>query len=187
MKEPVPADRRLHLYQRLVGLAVMAAVAVIITPLVIDFRDGDEPTIRATNIPDMPRGLRTEEIALNPGAPASPAGADQAAARASGPVIRNEPAPPASGPVTEKGPGHDIPQAWAVKVGSFSNEENALNLRDQLRGKGYNAFLDKTTIDGKSMLRLYVGPEIQRERIDQLRERVAKEFNLPEATVVSYE
>ena len=177
MKESgVPADRKARLFQRLVGFAVLAAIALVAIPLLFDFRGGDEPAIRNSNIPEMPAGLRTEEILLKSGPSASGNGARDSAGTE-----------PTTAPGAASPPARPPAQAWAVKVGSFSSEENALGLRNQLRAKGYNAFLDKTTVDGKSLSRVYVGPDIQRDRIEQLRERIVHEFRLPEAVVVSYD
>jgi cell division septation protein DedD len=167
MSEPAsPVSRKTHLHHRLVGLAVLAAVAAVAVPLILDFSDGDGPSLGGDVVPAKPPGLRVEEISLAP-PPAAPGQGDQPAAAA--------PADPSR-----------APQAWAVKVGSFSSEENALALRDQLRGKGFNAFLEQTTVEGKALLRVYVGPDMQKGRSEQLRDRLAREFDLREAVVVGY-
>ena len=179
MNEPGSGtDRRQHLYHRLVGAAVLAAIAAIAIPLVLDFRGPEEPPI-AGGIPAKPEGLRVEEISLRP-APAAPA-PDKGSAPAQ--PAPKPPEPPTAGDNKVGQP----PQAWAVKVGSFSSEENATSLRNQLRSKGYTAFMDKTVVDGKTLLRVYVGPDVQRSRSEQLRERIAHEFNLREAVVVGYD
>jgi DedD protein len=181
MNEPgSPADPKLRLYQRLVGVAVLVAVAVVAVPLIFDFRGPDEPPIANSGIPAKPEGLRVEEITLRPAAPSAPATGRGATA-----VV-----PSASTAEPPAAAGNKVgqpPQAWAVKVGSFSSEDNATSLRNQLRSKGYSAFFDKTVVDGKPLLRVYVGPDVQKGRSEQLRERIAREFNLPEAVVVGYD
>ena len=54
--------------------------------------------------------------------------------------------------------------AWAVQLGSFSNAQNAITLRDRLREKGYTAFVESAPSTGRSMTRVYVGPELVRTR-----------------------
>lgn len=174
----------MNLYHRLVGLAVLGAIAVILIPLILDFRASDEPSIRHSNIPEKPAGLRLEEISLQPAPLTEPSGMRGQENDRSGNTATaiSEPGT-SSQAASDRGPS----QAWAVKVGSFSSEENALALRNQLRSKGFNAFLDRATVEGKAILRVYVGPDIQRARSEQLRERIATELNLKEAVVVAYE
>ena len=55
------------------------------------------------------------------------------------------------------------PAGWVVQLGSFSNERNALGLRDRLVKKGYPAFVETSTSDGKRVSRVFVGPEKTRD------------------------
>ncbi len=182
----MPRDRRQRLFHRLVGALVLVALAVIVLPMILDFRVDYDTAITRSNIPERPAGLRMEEIPLQapsrstgPSASSGPASSVTHEAQAAAADVGEDeqaavqpPAAPAKG--------------WVVRVGSFSSAENARALRDQLRAKGYTAFVDQVQIDGKTMSRVHVGPEAQRERGEALRDRIAGEMNL-KAIVVAYE
>lgn len=65
--------------------------------------------------------------------------------------------------------------AWVIQLGTFSSEQNALALRDQLRVKGYTAFVEKIKTGDKPLFRVRVGPELERARADALRDKLEKE------------
>lgn len=179
MSEQKSSNRRQRLFHRLVGALVLAALAIIVLPMILDFRADQGTAITRSNIPERPAGLRMEEIPLQ--VPVRPAALDDA--RSADVVTGAEAADSqAVAPVAAA----VVPKAWVVRVGSFSSAENAQGLRDQLRAKGYAAFVDQAEIDGKTMWRVHVGPEAQRERGDALRDRIVGEMNL-KAIVVAYE
>ncbi|MCC6206642.1 MAG: SPOR domain-containing protein [Gammaproteobacteria bacterium] len=163
--------QRPNLQHRLVGALVLIALAVIVVPLVLDF-DAEQLHLSARdNIPEQPRDFHIEEVPLATSGDAVPPGDAEPAASASSTE------PPAAG----------RPAAWVVQAGSFSSEENARALRDQLRAKGYKAvFIDREVVDGKPVLRVRIGPEMERARSEQVREKVARDMKL-NAVVVSYD
>jgi DedD protein len=61
-------------------------------------------------------------------------------------------------------PKQSVLKAWAVQVGSFAKQKNALGLRDRLRAKGYRAFT-KSIRDGgtTTTTRVFVGPTLRRD------------------------
>ncbi len=65
--------------------------------------------------------------------------------------------------------------AWVIQLGTFSSEQNALVLRDQLRAKGYTAFVEKIKSGDSQLFRVRVGPELERARADALRDKLEKE------------
>jgi DedD protein len=75
--------------------------------------------------------------------------------------------------------------AWAVQVGSFSEHENALSLRDKLRASGFAAFDEPARSDGERVFRVMVGPEFNRERAEGLQARLRRQENL-KGIVVSH-
>lgn len=158
MSEHKPKDRGKRNLHRLVGALVLTALGVILLPMILDFRAGEETAITRSNIPERPAGLRMEEIPLLP--PAAP------------------PEPAAQGEAP--------PQAWVVRVGSFASAENANGLRDQLRSKGFPAFVDEVSVEGRTLSRVQVGPETERTRGDALRDRLKQELKL-DGIVVAYE
>jgi DedD protein len=68
--------------------------------------------------------------------------------------------------------------SWVVQLGSFSNEQNALKLRDQLRAKGYTTFVEAVDANGVKVFRVRVGPELDRLRAEAIREKLEKELKI---------
>ncbi|MGE0372095.1 MAG: SPOR domain-containing protein [Gammaproteobacteria bacterium] len=162
---------RPNLRHRLVGALVLVALAAIVVPLVFDFNAEQLNPAGRDNIPEQPQDFRIEEVPL---VAAGDAAVPDDAERAGAPAV---PADAAAGK----------PPAWVVQVGSFSSEDNARALRDQLRAQGYKAvFIDREMIDGKPVLRVRIGPEMERSRSERTREKVARDMKL-EAVVISYD
>lgn len=78
-----------------------------------------------------------------------------------------------------------VAEAWAVRLGSFVSEQNALALRDKLRGKGYKALVEKVTTHGVPLLRVSVGPEAERARAEAVRDKLQQELKI-KGNVVQY-
>ncbi|MBK1649604.1 SPOR domain-containing protein [Rhabdochromatium marinum] len=76
------------------------------------------------------------------------------------PKAANPSPPAASGPATVP-PGVE---AWVIQVASLSAPEAAERLRNNLRGKGYPAFIEQAKINGTDYYRVRVGPEVDRAR-----------------------
>ena len=72
----------------------------------------------------------------------------------------------------------EAPKAWAVQVGSFSKQANALALRDKLRAKHYPAFVDAVANGGSRVFRVRVGPAVRRENAEELQKRIEKDLKL---------
>ena len=58
--------------------------------------------------------------------------------------------------------------AWVVRVGSFSNSQNANALVTKLRQEGFATFTRNiTNSNGQALTSVFVGPEIRREKLEQ--------------------
>jgi DedD protein len=191
--------------RRVVGALVLLALAIIVVPLLVDFRQDYDPSIRTTNIPPKPEGYHVEVLRL----PATDAARATDALAVSPHTIIEHDTPASSAvqtsvPESVKQPSGETPhqgrgaapttatltdlprpQAWVVQVGSFGSEPNALALRDKLRAQGYAAFVEKMQVDGKSVVRVGVGPETIKTRSEQLRDKLAHDMGLS-GLVVAY-
>lgn len=74
--------------------------------------------------------------------------------------------PPTSKPAEVK----TEPKAWAVQVGSFSQKENAMRLRDNLRTKKYKAFVEKIQLASAVSYRVRVGPYVKRSQAEKMQQ-----------------
>ena len=71
-----------------------------------------------------------------------------------------------------------VVSGWAVQLGSFSVQKNAIKLRDSLRKKGYASFVEDSTKNGKTSYRVRVGPELTRELADELKKKLKAETKI---------
>lgn len=64
--------------------------------------------------------------------------------------------------------------AWALQLGSFSQEKNAETMRDELRAKGYASYVDVLKRPDRSTYRVRIGPELDQKRLDKIRDEMLK-------------
>ncbi len=67
---------------------------------------------------------------------------------------------------------------WAVQVGAFAAEADALALRERLRGGGHPAFVERVPTDKGELFRVRVGPELRRPAADALKVALKQAFGL---------
>jgi DedD protein len=188
------------LKQRLVGAAVLVLLAVIFIPMILDRSPEREvriehPTLPARAEPEFSSRIvplaepRTPLVESEPGRqivpeskPPKPAvrGSSSSAltAEAKPPATGEKPAPaPAPQPKATK-EAEPPPAAWAIQLGSFSSAKNAIELRDKLKKMGYVAFIETAQVDGKEITRVFVGPELTKERAEELVKKLRAEIDL---------
>ncbi len=76
-------------------------------------------------------------------------------------------------------------RAWVVQVGSFSKRTNAEKLRNRLRKSGYRAFMASSKSNGRTVVRVRIGPELLRSEANKIKRKVEKELKL-QAMVLKY-
>ena len=98
-----------------------------------------------------------------------------------------EPAPAVAEPEPPKAPekpasvpakASKSPSGWVVQVGTFADKGNADRTLARLRASGYDSFIEEVRVSGKTMYRVRVGPEIQRDRAEAHRAGILAKFKL---------
>lgn len=196
---------------RLIGAAVLVAVAVLLIPELLSGRKTAEPQLADSA---EARGTRTFTIELNGGSASSdpqPPPVAEAPAPAPAPeppvaappeptpepapepvapreppaVAKAPPATPVKPPVeTAPAPAAVTRGGWAVQVGAFGSATAAQRLVKDLQGAGYRAYVSPVTRSGKTLHRVRVGPEAGRDDANRLAERL-KGRGLPTAVVAN--
>ena len=64
-------------------------------------------------------------------------------------------------------------------MGSFVELKNAVQLRDKLRKNGFRTYAVTVATDKGEHVRVLVGPLLQRSRIEQIKEKIKADFDLP--------
>ena len=113
----------------------------------------------AAEPPDEPRG-------------AAPAAQPTASDASPPPARAAATTPPARTPLPETPPGA---AGWAVQVGSFSSERNALRLAELMEQRDYPAFVVRNVVDGRVMYRVRVGPATEPSQAQAWLERLREE------------
>ncbi len=128
-----------------------------------------EPEPESEPEAEVQAGPAAAESSVQPTAAAEPAAPEQP------PAPQVPVAEPAAGPLG----------SWVVQVGSFSNESNAVGLRDKLRQGGFTTQVEKVRVSGKTHYRVRVGPFLERDEAEQKRNQLADKFKLS-GRVLSY-
>ena len=141
-------DRALK--QRLLGAVILTALLVIIVPEWLDGAGHKSRYPKSIQLPERPVFQPMEEI-----------------------MQTTELPKPAIQQVQQR--SQSTIHAWALQIGSFSEESNAQVLRDKMRAKGYPAYVDKQSTPDKTKYRVRIGPELDRSRVDKLKKKFLDE------------
>lgn len=204
-----------HIKHRLAGAVILVALAVIILPWLLS-GEGDRgeldmpldippaPEVSEVPVPEVGDGEaladvpRPEPLTAPEGAPEpepDPSEAPDRVAEAPEvvepePVSEPEPEAEVEPEPSATAEGLDSIPAdrgdWVVQVGSFSQKENALGLRDRLREAGYPAFADQMDTEaGRTLYRVRLGPVDTRNEARSLHDELERDQGL-EGLVMSH-
>jgi len=67
-----------------------------------------------------------------------------------------------------------VPTAWTLQLASFKDEANAKALRKQLLNSGHKVYTRKNG----NLVKVYVGPELKKERLEALKQGLKQDFGL---------
>ncbi len=75
--------------------------------------------------------------------------------------------------------------AWVIQIGSFKDKGNALRLVNQLRAKGYRAFIQQVSSDFGNGTRVFIGPEPKQNTARALATQLESNMHI-RGIVISY-
>ncbi len=175
------------------GTVVLLLVAAVLLPLVLDgdgvTRQPLDPRIPeppatpavpepATSRPDIAADADasgvTDDSSTQPDSGAEPSGTSD------GDGQQGDPADSGTGADSQQ-PTLDsdgLPQGWSVRLGAFSNAENAENLLARLREADYAAYTRDIEAGGQQLTAVFVGPRVDREEADALQQELMERFDL---------
>jgi len=155
------------LKRRLVGATVLAALAIIFIPMLLEERAPVEPPVLVPPV-EIPEPQAFDPRLLGE------------------PVPEPEPLPASAGGGEPSADGNRRGlSAWVVQAGSFSDREKAAQLAVRLRRLGLDATVEQARIRGRAVYRVQMGPFTQRRRTDRVLARVKKKI-APDAIVRRY-
>lgn len=179
--------------QRIIGAIVLVSLGVIFIPMILSGGREQSLPLFGSPIPDKPdniTNIKVLEFEKTPSPPEPPAEVrtpvDNYTRPESKPVV--VPVKPAPAPALEEQPATTPSKpvekeskplkAWAVQVGSFENQKNALALKDKLIKKGFRAFVERIVTHDKTSYRVRVGPEVRRENAVKLQKQIEQKMNI---------
>jgi len=143
-------DRKLR--KRLTGAIVLAAFLVILVPEWLDGAGHTARYSRSVSIPDKPEFKPISDYM--------------------------EVADPSATLNKRIKPEESSIHAWALQLGSFSQEKNAEALRDELRAKGYAGYVDVLKKPERTVYRVRIGPELDKQYLKKLKAEIFKKEKL---------
>lgn len=173
-----------NLKQRIIGIIVLAALAIIIIPLFFDHagRVMNEEKL-SSHVPAPPSKPVMNVVAENP-KQIQPAQIDQSVVARAQTTIKEMLSKKTQVPVVK------IPaqgEAWVVQIASFSQKDNADKLVQQLQAKGYAAYIKQNkTSDNKVIMKILVGPEASLEMAQAVQKKLENELHI-RGVVLKYE
>lgn len=187
---------RYTLKHRLIGAAVLAAVAVLLLPSFFKEKKDFEVNTKS-QIPARPNVVAEEFKSPQPvpniepapapetmfvpteAAPEQPVAVAPSVASASSTASSHKAmaAQASSVPAMPLNP-QGLPDAWVVQVGSFTTKEVANKLRDDLQADGQKAYVRTTTSGNGSISRVYIGPKLDKNQAMALKEQMDKRLKV---------
>lgn len=167
---------------RVTGSLFLLAVAIIVFPMLFDGEGLRSMEIQPLNVPKtVPEVSRREDVA-----PATDllARVEELSGELDDEGFQTDSTGTRFGEPVLSEPDAST-RIWAVQVASFGEAENALKLRDQLRGDGYEAFISTVKQDGHMLNRVAVGPFLDQDEADDLRDELSDALSL-DARIVAF-
>ena len=194
--------------QRIVGTAVLLALALIFLPIIFD-GEGSYQAPVSSRIPEapiisiLPEPTQSRPVivgnvdTIEPKAPETVSLIEEVAELVEEPsaaIATQETVNDVE--ITESGPifsrevpqlsDAGLPQGWVVRLGSFSDSENASNLVTRLQDAGYKAYSRVIRSSQQTLTGVFVGPWLDRGQVNEYQQKLQEEFNLA-GLVVRYE
>lgn len=184
-----------QLKKRLVGAIVLVALAVIFVPMLLEGDKRSGIPMFGSNVPEPPEnrvGMVDIPLQVPPPPAYAPVVVERELPPEPAPAAAPEPVPaPVATPAPPPPPKPAAPvqpvkpadvvtakpaagESWAVQVGSFSEQANAIRLRDSLRGKGYPAYVEQVKLASGTSYRVRVGPTLSRADAEAIQTKLAK-------------
>ncbi|PLW69428.1 SPOR domain-containing protein [Pseudohalioglobus lutimaris] len=193
------------LKQRLVGALILVALGVVFWPIIF-VEPGEQGAAGEARIPPRPEvvstpieppdiaGLRpsrefkketepevSEQIApAQPTPAAAPAVAEEQPVAASPPPVKPAPAKKTRSepPVKPALDADGIPVTWILRVASVSSADKSDQLRKELLAMGHKAYVQKVNSGGRTLYRVYIGPKVEKARLEKIRGDIDARFGV---------
>jgi DedD protein len=167
---------------RVMGGVFLAALAIIVLPMLFDGAGVESPAPPSLPTPPVPDSAPIAAMD-----PANLANADALRKRIDSEGFDHSTSTRVGDPVVaqpDRRLSTTLPPAWGVQLGSFTDRAKAVALRDQLRADGYQSVLtDVKGLTGIST-RVAIGPMVNRDGATKLERELEKRYGMDVIVVV---
>ena len=147
------------LQQRIVGAIVLVTLGVIFIPALLDGSGYKSRQVQDIEIKDKPEFPPLSQKKLKPVATPLEKNKQE--------VSKVQAADPKQ--------AHKKPiKSFALQVGTFKSNENAVKMRDTMRKAGYSTFVHESTSKGKTSYKVRIGPELDRGVLEKIKTKLKK-------------
>jgi DedD protein len=168
-----------HLQQRIVGAIVLVTLGVIFIPALLDGSGYKTRQVQDIKVGEKPGFPPLSQKKLDP--IATPLDSSNNTR-----VEDNTGSKAASESGSDSGKAEKKPlKSFALQAGTFSSNENAEKLRDRLKESGYTTFVHKDRSGGKTSYKVRIGPELEYDVLDKIREDIRKSHKI-DAYIVNH-
>ena len=203
------------LKQRLIGAAVIIALAVIFVPMILDGSGREESVVLNMEVPpeptfnfesELPNPKQLDELPPIEQSNEAETPEEQTTDNSFGETSdqdqppQEDSTPDADDPaekqvanaaqVVEATENHietnPALSAWAVQVAAFGEKGKAIALQEKLLASDISAFTEQFGKGNKIVYRVKVGPELKRENAEKLRDKIEKEHGLKDSFVTKH-
>lgn len=188
--------------QRLVGLIVLSALAIIFWPIVFVSPESEEelmlPVFEMPERPDLvmserrePNLERVDRSRLPVIERTEPADEATIDAIVTNPQIEliaadNEPNGQTASRERAEFDAQGLPVSWELQVATLSAQERAEAIAEQLRKKGHKAYVSPVNIRSQRLYRVRIGPNLQRQRLIDIKPDIDAYFGV-ESKIIKFE
>ncbi len=160
------------LKRRLVGAIVIAAVAVIFIPLILDGTEEERLAV-IEEIPPAPTFDFREQIAVS-----EIQATMESRRRANAASMPQERASKDDEAESELLDQNGLPVGWSLQVASFRDRDNAIVLRSEIRELGHGAYVLLNRTNEGQFYQVLVGPSLDQEGLSQAGQDIADKMGL---------
>jgi len=158
---------------KIIGSLVVIAVGILLSPFFFKTQESSLQS-EAMAAPPFPRGeVQSQTQPLSRESDETPVEKPLASTKEHAGKLDKE---ASAGQQTSK--FNSAAKAWVVQVGSFSSKRETLNLVNQLRAQGYNAFFQQKKAAYGEATEVYIGPELKLSAAQDLSSKLAKDNHL---------
>ncbi len=158
--------------ERMIGAAVLVALLVIAAPAILDGQRDPERSSTSLALPDAEDGRAVRTVRLTPNT--APGVTEDASGSATSPTEYAGAPPRSASPPRPTVETARPASAWTVQLGSFASRQNAEQLTSQVNAGGWEADMSQTRSGGRTLYRVRVAAEGDRETAARLAAALAE-------------